>query len=185
MATNVPPRSLSSTLSYFYIALSRLYYKSSLYIHTIPLPLFLLVFYLLSFDDLYLSLTPSVCAQLLLFYFIRYPGYHLLIFLHPAHIFIHIYPAFGTFIWLFSYSSPKIHASFIPICILYSSQISLFVFSTVAGKQDKHFDSIDRVEVRRVPQEQESKWLKSFGTFDRGGELMSIAWHKIDHIFAV
>ena len=59
------------------------------------------------------------------------------------------------------------------------------LFFTYAGKQDKRFDSIDGVEVRRVPEEQESKWLKSFGTFDRGGELMSTAWDKMDHVFPV
>ena len=74
---------------------------------------------------------------------------------------------------------------FITIWISYDFRIPSRVFSTDAGKPQDHFDSIDGVEVRVVPQEQDSKWLHSFGTFDGGGELMHTAWQKMNHVFAI
>ena len=41
------------------------------------------------------------------------------------------------------------------------------------------------MEVRKIPRDEESKWLLSYGTFDAGGELMRAAWSKLSHVFSV
>ena len=132
-----------------------------------------------------MSLTLSICAQIL-FDFICYPGYKISpTFLCPVHLYNHLYPAFGIFIRSLSvFLCPKTMYHSFPF-VSYMAPGFPKLFFTYAGKQDKRFDSIDGVEVRRVPEEQESKWLKSFGTFDGGGELMSTAWDKMDNVFAV
>ena len=41
------------------------------------------------------------------------------------------------------------------------------------------------MEVRKIPRDEASKWLLSYGTFDAGGELMHAAWSKLSHVFSV
>ena len=60
-----------------------------------------------------------------------------------------------------------------------------FVFGIYLGKNLDRFDSVEGVEVRRVPVIQGSQFLHSFGTIDGGGELMRVAWPQMKHVFAV
>ena len=45
----------------------------------------------------------------------------------------------------------------------------------------------DGLEVRIAPDPSTTdlQWLKTFGTYDGGGELMTEAWEKMQHIFAI
>ena len=63
--------------------------------------------------------------------------------------------------------------------------IGLFCFRLYLGKNLDRFDSVEGVEVRRVPVIQGSQFLHSFGTIDGGGELMRVAWPQMKHVFAV
>jgi len=56
---------------------------------------------------------------------------------------------------------------------------------TMTGKlSDSVFDSIEEVNVRKVAP-QASEWLRSYGTFDGGGELMTKAWLGLEHRLAI
>ena len=58
-----------------------------------------------------------------------------------------------------------------------------FVFGIYLGKNLDRFDSVEGVEVRRVPEIQGSQFLHSSGTIDGGGELMRVAWPQMKHVF--
>ena len=59
------------------------------------------------------------------------------------------------------------------------------VFYIYIGKNHDYFDSIEGVEARQVPAVRGSRFLHTFGTVDGGGELMRVALHQLEHVFAV
>ena len=62
----------------------------------------------------------------------------------------------------------------------------------IAGKENhirnhtENMDAIDGMNVRFVPsQPSNSFWLKTYGTYDCGAELMTSAWENLEHVFSI
>ena len=58
-----------------------------------------------------------------------------------------------------------------------------------AGKQENCiYDHTESMDVRFAPQGTESfstPWLKSYGTYNCGAEMMTSAWKRMEHVFAI
>ena len=44
---------------------------------------------------------------------------------------------------------------------------------------------VDKIHVRYTPDGDSNSWISTFGTYDGGGELMTRAWPKLHHVFAI